>query len=180
MAKRLQIGFLLFPQLTQLDMTGPFEVFARLPDADVHVAWKTTDPVTSDVGLSLVPTVRFVDCPELDLICIPGGPEVNSLLDDAQVLDFVARQGRQARYMTSVCTGALVLGAACLLEGYRAATHWASMQFLEAFGATPTRTRVCVDRNRITGGGVTAGIAFGLTVAAELASKTMAQRISYV
>lgn len=153
MGGRLQIGLLLFPRLTQLDMTGPFEVFARLPDADVHIAWKTTDPVISDVGLGLMPTVTLNDCPQLDLICVPGGPGVNSLLEDTEVLDFVARQGGQARYVTSVCTGALVLGAAGLLRGYQAATHWASMQFLEAFGATPVRTRVCIDGNRITGGG---------------------------
>jgi cyclohexyl-isocyanide hydratase len=174
---RLQIGFLLFPRLTQLDMTGPFEVFARLPDAKVHIAWKTIDPVISDVGLALLPTVTLADCPQLDLICIPGGPGVNSLLEDAEVLDFVGRQGGQARYVTSVCTGALVLGAAGLLRGYQAATHWASMQFLEAFGATPVRTRVCVDRNRITGGGVTAGIDFGLTLAGEVADEATAQAI---
>lgn len=177
MGARLQIGFLLFPRLTQLDMTGPFEVLARLPEADVHIAWKTADPVISDVGLALVPTVTLADCPKLDLICVPGGPGVNALLDDAEVLEFIARQGGQARYVTSVCTGALVLGAAGLLRGYRAATHWASMQFLEAFGAMPVRTRVCVDRNRITGGGVTAGIDFGLALAGELAGETTAQAI---
>ncbi len=177
MGARLQIGFLLFPRLTQLDMTGPFEVLARLPDADIHIAWKTTEPVISDVGLALVPSVTLADCPQLELICVPGGPGVNALLEDREVLDFVARQGGQARYVTSVCTGALVLGAAGLLRGYRAATHWASMQFLEAFGATPVRTRVCVDRNRITGGGVTAGIDFGLTLAAEIAGETTAQAI---
>jgi len=177
MSERLQIGFLLFPGLTQLDMTGPFEVFARLPDADVHLVWKTPAPVKSDVGLEILPTATLADCPRLDLLCIPGGPGVNALLDDEAVLDFVARQGGQARHVTSVCTGALVLGAAGLLRGYRAATHWASMQFLEAFGATPVATRVCVDRNRITGGGVTAGIDFGLVVAAELAGETVAQRI---
>lgn len=177
MTERVQIGFLLFPGLTQLDMTGPFEVFARLPDADVHLAWKNTDPVTSDVGLRLLPTVTFDDCPRLDVLCVPGGPGVNALLDDSAVLAFVAQQGAQARYVTSVCSGALVLGAAELLQGYRAATHWASMQFLEAFGAIPTKTRVCVDRNRITGGGVTAGIDFGLAVAAELAGPKIAQLI---
>lgn len=177
MGERLQIGFLLFPRLTQLDMTGPFEVFARLPNADIHIAWKTTDRVVSDVGLALLPTVTFKDCPPLDLICVPGGPGVNPLLEDAEVLEFVMRQGEQARYVTSVCTGALVLGAAGLLRGYRAATHWASMHFLESFGATPVRTRVCVDRNRVTGGGVTAGIDFGLTLAGQISDEATAQAI---
>jgi len=174
---KIQIGFLLFPKLTQLDLTGPFEVFARLPDAEVHLAWRTQDPVVSDVGLAILPTCDFESCPPLDVICIPGGPGMNPLLNETDVLDFVATQGARAQYVTSVCTGALVLGAAGLLHGYRAATHWASMQFLEAFGAIPTDSRVCVDRNRITGGGVTAGIDFGLALAAELRGREIAQRI---
>ena len=109
---RLQIGLLVFPKLTQLDLTGPFEVFARLPDTDVHLVWKTLDPVVSDVGLHLLPTHDLASCPELDVICIPGGPGVNPLLNDPEVLDFVRRQAEGARYVTSVCTGALVLGAA--------------------------------------------------------------------
>ena len=174
---RLQIGLLVFPKLTQLDLTGPFEVFARLPDTDVHLVWKTLDPVVSDVGLHLLPTHDLASCPELDVICIPGGPGVNPLLNDPEVLDFVRRQAEGARYVTSVCTGALVLGAAGLLKGYRAATHWASMDFLESFGATPEDVRVCIDRDRVTGGGVTAGIDFGLTLAAELTDAATAQRI---
>ncbi|MFO1039030.1 MAG: DJ-1/PfpI family protein [Geminicoccaceae bacterium] len=173
----LQIGFVLFPRLTQLDLTGPFEVFARIPDAKVHLAWKSLDPVIADTGLGLLPTVTFETCPDLDVLCVPGGPGVNALLDDDAVLAFLRRQGAHARYVTSVCTGALVLGAAGLLEGYRAATHWASMDFLESFGAVPTRTRVCTDRNRITGGGVTAGIDFGLRLAAELRGQATAERI---
>jgi cyclohexyl-isocyanide hydratase len=160
-AARHQIGLILFPRLTQLDLTGPFEVLARLPNADVHLIWKDLQPVVSDVGLKILPTTTFADCPKLDVICIPGGPGMNELLEDDEVLAFVREQGADARYVTSVCTGALVLGAAGLLQGYKAATHWASMQFLEAFGATPVNTRVCIDRNRITGGGVTAGIDFG-------------------
>ncbi|UOM35731.1 DJ-1/PfpI family protein [Acuticoccus sp. I52.16.1] len=174
---RLQIGLLVFPKLTQLDLTGPFEVFARLPDTDVNLVWKTLDPVVSDVGLHLLPTHDLASCPELDVICIPGGPGVNPLLNDPEVLDFVRRQAEGARYVTSVCTGALVLGAAGLLKGYRAATHWASMDFLESFGATPADVRVCIDRDRVTGGGVTAGIDFGLTLAAELTDAATAQRI---
>ena len=173
----IQIGMVLFPELTQLDLTGPFEVFARLPNAKVHLIWKDREAVRSDVGLCILPTTTFEECPNLEVICIPGGPGMNALLNDESVLDFVAVQGHRARYVTSVCTGALVLGAAGLLKGYRAATHWASMGFLEQFGATAVDERVCIDRNRITGGGVTAGIDFGLAVAAALSDKVTAQRI---
>jgi cyclohexyl-isocyanide hydratase len=176
-AVRHQIGLILFPRLTQLDLTGPFEVLARLPNADVHLLWKDLRPVISDVGLQILPTKTFDNCPKLDVICIPGGPGMNDLLEDEEVLGFVRAQGASARYVTSVCTGALVLGAAGLLQGYKAATHWASMQFLEAFGATPVNTRVCIDRNRITGGGVTAGIDFGLLLAEALSDRITAEKI---
>ena len=114
---RHQIGLVLFPRLTQLDLTGPFEVLARLPNADVHLVWKDLEPVISDVGLKILPTTTFAECPKLDVICIPGGPGMNDLLDDSEVLSFVRAQGADARYVTSVCTGALVLGAAGLLQG---------------------------------------------------------------
>lgn len=173
----LHIGFLVFPGITQLDMTGPFEVFARIPGANVHLAWKNLDPVRSDTGLLLTPTVTFETCPALDVICIPGGPGVNPLLNDDDAKAFVCKHAEQARYVTSVCTGALLLGAAGLLDGYKAATHWAAREFLTAFGATPVETRVCIDRNRITGGGVTAGIDFGLALAAELIGRQNAEAI---
>ncbi|MCB1547613.1 MAG: DJ-1/PfpI family protein [Hyphomicrobiaceae bacterium] len=175
--KTTHIGLLLFPNLTQLDLTGPFEAFARIPGAKVHLVWKRREAVTSDVGLPIMATATLEDCPKLDVICVPGGPGMNDLLLDDEVLAFVRRQGETARYVTSVCTGALVLGAAGLLKGYRAATHWASMDFLAAFGATPVKTRVCVDRNRITGGGVTAGIDFGLLIASLIADRQTAERI---
>jgi cyclohexyl-isocyanide hydratase len=173
----LNIGLVLFPNLTQLDLTGPFEAFARIPNATVHLVSKRMDPITSDVGLILTPTVTMADCPDLDVLCVPGGPGVNDLLVDEEVLDFLRRQGGQARYVTSVCSGGLVLGAAGLLAGYRATTHWASMEFLESFGATPVKARVCIDRNRITGGGVTAGIDFGLYLTGLLAGRETAERI---
>lgn len=173
----IHIGLVLFPRLTQLDLTGPFEVFARVPNAKVHLIWKNLEPVVSDVGLQILPTVTFDTCPYLDVICVPGGPGMNALLEDEPVLAFLRRQGAQARYVTSVCTGALVLGAAGLLKGYKAATHWASLDFLPAFGATPVNTRVCIDRNRITGGGVTAGIDFGLYLASVLTDRTTAEKI---
>ena len=173
----LHIGFVIFPGITQLDMTGPFEVFARMTGTKVHLAWKTLDAVRSDTGLVLTPTVTFTDCPDLDVICIPGGPGVNALLNDEAVLAFLRAKAESARYVTSVCTGALVLGAAGLLDGYKAATHWASRDFLNSFGATAVDARVCIDRNRVTGGGVTAGIDFGLTLAAELNGRPSAEFI---
>jgi cyclohexyl-isocyanide hydratase len=172
-----QIGFLVFPGITQLDMTGTFEVFARLPGAEIHLAWKSLRPIRSDTGLILTPTHTFNTCPDLDVICIPGGSGVNELLNDDEVLAFVRAKAEAARYVTSVCTGALVLGAAGLLDGYKATTHWAARSFLESLGAIVVDQRVCIDGNRITGGGVTAGIDFGLRVAAELTDQTSAEMI---
>jgi cyclohexyl-isocyanide hydratase len=171
------IGLLLFPDLTQLDMTGPFEVFVKFPEAKVHLIWKTLDPVTAGGGMRIEPTMTFAECPPLDLICIPGGSGVNALLNDPEVLDFVKRQAVGARYVTSVCTGALVLGAAGLLQGKRATTHWMSREMLTAFGATPVAERVVIDGNVITGGGVTAGIDFALVVAAQAFGEDTAKAI---
>ena len=176
-AAAVHVGFLLYPNLTQLDLTGPYETLARVPRVRAHLVSKTLAPVRSDTGLSLLPTVTLEKCPDLDVVCVPGGPGVNEVLVDDQILTFLRRQGANARYVTSVCSGALALGAAGLLHGYRAATHWASLDFLEAFGAVPVKTRVCMDRNRITGGGVTAGIDFGLHLASLIAGERTARRI---
>jgi cyclohexyl-isocyanide hydratase len=179
MAEPLQIGLLIFPKVTQLDFTGPLQVFSSLPThlAKVHLVWKRIEPVASDTPLVLTPTVTFADCPQLDVVCVPGGFGTNDLVNDQEVLDFLRAQARLAKYVTSVCTGSLVLGAAGLLKGYRAATHWSAMEHLAPFGAIPTRTRVCVDRNRITGGGVTAGIDFALTLVSMLVDRTTAEAI---
>jgi cyclohexyl-isocyanide hydratase len=177
MAEPLQIGFLLFPRLTQLDLTGPYEVFSRLPDARVRLLWKALEPVRADTGIGMLPDTTLAECPPLDLLCVPGGPGVASLMEDAEVLEFLRRQAAGARYVTSVCTGALVLGAAGLLRGKRATTHWASHDFLASFGATPVSARVVRDGNLFTGGGVTAGIDFALTIAAEIAGPEAAQAI---
>ena len=174
---RIRIGLLLFPDLTQLDLTGPYEVFTRFPDADIHLLWKTLDPVTAGGGMRLLPTTTFAGCPQLDLVCVPGGAGMNALLNDAETLDFVRRQALGARYVTSVCTGSLVLGAAGLLRGRRATTHWMSLPMLAAFGCEPVAERVVVDGNVITGGGVTAGIDFALTVAGEWFGADTARRI---
>jgi cyclohexyl-isocyanide hydratase len=173
----LQIGFLVFPKVQQLDLTGPHDVLASLPGATTHLIWKTRKPVVSSNGLVLTPDTTYETCPPLDVICVPGGSGVTALLQDAQTLDFVRRQAVNARYVTSVCTGALLLGAAGLLRGRRATTHWAFHSLLEPLGAIPTHARVVRDGNLITGGGVTAGIDFGLTVAAELAGVAEAQAI---
>ena len=172
-----RIGLLLFPRMTQLDLTGPFEVFTRVPGAEVLLLWKTLEPVAADTGLRLLPSATLRDCPPLDVICVPGGPGVNALMEDAEVLDWLRRQAEQARYVGSVCTGSLVLGAAGLLRGKRATSHWGARDLLAAFGATPTAGRVVRDGNLFTGGGVTAGIDFALTMAAELAGPEAAQAI---
>jgi cyclohexyl-isocyanide hydratase len=125
----------------------------------------------------LTPTMTFADCPQLDVICVPGGVGSDDLLSDEEVLAFLRKQAEGAKFVTSVCTGSLVLGAAGLLRGYRAATHWTAMDSLSAFGATPTKTRVCIDRNRVTGGGVTAGIDFALTLVSKLVDEKTAQAI---
>lgn len=174
---RFQIGLLLFPRLTQLDLTGPYEVFIRFPDTDVHLVSKSSDPVVADGGMRLVPSTTFAECPKLDLVCVPGGAGMNPLLNDQDTLDFLQRQASGARYVTSVCTGALVLGAAGLLRGKRATTHWMSLPMLAAFGCAPVAERVVVDGNVITGGGVTAGIDFALTVASEWFGAETARKI---
>jgi cyclohexyl-isocyanide hydratase len=172
-----RIGFVLFPGLTQLDLTGPYEVLTRLPGAAIHLVWKDLAPVRSDRGLTIVPTDIFETCPTLDLICVPGGPGINDLLTDEPTLSFIRHQAWGARYVTSVCTGALVLGAAGLLQGKRATTHWMSHDLLAAFGAIPVKARVVTDGRLITGGGVTAGIDFALAVIAELAGRALAEAI---
>lgn len=171
----LHIGFLLFPNLQQLDLTGPYDVFASQPDVTVHLIWKSCQPIKSSTGLTLVPDTDFDSCPILDVICIPGGAGVDGLMEDAQTLAFIKRQAEGARFVTSVCTGALVLGAAGLLRGRRATTHWASHALLEPLGAIPVHARVVRDGNLMTGGGITAGIDFALTLVSELFGEQQAQ-----
>jgi cyclohexyl-isocyanide hydratase len=177
MSNPLQIGILVFPKITQLDFTGPLQVFSSVPDAKVHLIWKRIEPVASDTALTITPTTSFADCPPLDVICVPGGAGTDEMVIDEEMLEFVRAQSKAAKYVTSVCTGSLVLGAAGLLRGYKATTHWTAMGYLEAYGALPTRTRVCVDRNRVTGGGVTAGIDFALTLVSILVDRPTAEMI---
>jgi cyclohexyl-isocyanide hydratase len=174
------IGMVLFPGLTQLDLTGPYEVFARMPDTTVHLVAASIKSVVADSGLRLKPTTTFADCPQLDVIFVPGGKGIHEAIKDEHTLEFLRRQAVRAKFVTSVCTGALVLGAAGLLKGYRATTHWLSVELLPIVGAIPVRDRVVMDRNRITGGGVTAGIDFGLVVAAQLSGPKVAKEIQLV
>jgi len=173
----LAIGMVLFPGLTQLDLTGAYEVLARMPDTRVHLIASTRNPVQSEWGLTISPNTTFAEAPSLDVLCVPGGWGVDSHLDDDELLDFLRSRGEHARYITSVCSGALLLGAAGLLRGYHATTHWMSLDLLPLLGAEPVRHRVVRDGNRITGAGVTAGIDFGLRLAAELFGPATAQRI---
>jgi cyclohexyl-isocyanide hydratase len=177
MSAPLQIGLLVFPRVTQLDLTGPVQVFSSVPGAKVHLIWKRIEPVPSDSVLTLTLTTTFDDCPQLDVICVPGGFGTDDMVNDQEMLDFLRQQAVGAKYITSVCTGSLVLGAAGLLRGYRATTHWTAMDLLALFEATPTKTRVCVDRNRVTGGGVTAGIDFALTLVSLLIDRQTAELI---
>ena len=173
----LHIGFLLFPMVTQLDLTGPAQVLSRVPNAKVHLVWKTKEPVVTDVGFFIHPTTTFEECPQLDVLCVPGGFGVGDQLTDLETLAFLRRQGESARYVTSVCNGALVLGAAGLLKGYKSACHWMWRKYLPRFGAEPVAQRIVRDRNRISGAGVTAGIDFGLALAAELAGEDVAKAL---
>jgi cyclohexyl-isocyanide hydratase len=173
----LHIGFLVFPGVQQLDLTGPHDVFASVSGTQVHLINKTLEPVKSSSGLWLTPSITYADCPQLDVICVPGGIGVGELMEDEPALDFIKRQAANARFVTSVCTGALVLGAAGLLRGRRATTHWALHHLLDQFGAIPVKARVVQDGNLMTGGGVTAGIDFALTLLTDLIGETEAQAI---
>ena len=177
MDTRFVVGMLLFPGVTQLDLTGPYEVFARMPNTRVHLVAANMAPVRTEWGLAITPDSTFDDAPPLDLICVPGGWGVDTCLEDEKVIGFLRTRAERARYLTSVCTGALLLGAAGLLHGYRATTHWMSLDLLALFGAEPVDERVVRDRDRITGGGVTAGIDFALVVAAELFGAPVSQAI---
>ncbi len=171
------IGLFIFPRVTQLDFTGPYEVFSRLAGARVLLVARVKDPVRSEYGLTVLPDVDFSTVPPLDLICVPGGPGINDVLRDPATLAFLARAGKAAGWVTSVCTGALALGGAGLLTGYRATTHWLYLDILRKFTDQVATERVVVDRNRITGGGITAGIDLALRVVAELRGAPEAERI---
>ncbi len=173
----LTIGILCFPAVQQLDLTAPYEIFASAADTKVHLVWKTTQPLRSATGLMLIPDTTFADAPAFDVLCVPGGVGTNDLVTDEETLDFLRRQAATARYVTSVCTGALVLGAAGLLRGKRATTHWNAVDLLARFGAVATPGRVVRDGSLFTAGGVTSGIDFALVVLAEIAGRDEAELV---
>jgi cyclohexyl-isocyanide hydratase len=173
----LHVGLLLFPDLTQLDLTGPYEVFRKAPGLTVHLVAESLDPVAAETGMRILPDTTLATCPPLDIICVPGGPGANAAVENPAIIAFLRERAPAARYITSVCTGALVLGAAGLLVGRRATTHWSAHDLLAGLGAIPTQGRVVRDGNLVTGGGVTAGIDFALSLVAELFGDAEAQRI---
>ncbi len=175
--ERLQIGLLAFDDMLLLDLVGPWEVFSSVPWAQVHLVAPRAGPVRAAKGLRIEPTSTYADCPPLDVVCVPGGPGVAALMEDESTLAFLRRQAGGARVVSAVCTGSLVLGAAGLLRGRRATCHWLSLPLVAAFGATPVHDRIVEDGPLITGGGVTAGIDFGLHVVARLWGQAVAERV---
>lgn len=170
----LNVGMLAFPGLTLLDLVGPLTVLHG--PMQTHLIWKTKDPIESDIGVTIEPTMSFDEAPDrFDILFVPGGPGQVDLFNDTEVMAFLAHHGARASWVTAVCTGSMILGAAGLLKGYRATTHWGGLGILEMFGAEPVAERVVVDRNRITGGGVTAGIDFGLVLLEEMYGEHVAR-----
>lgn len=173
----VSIAFLLFPNVTQLDLTGPAQVLSRLGNAKIDLVWKTLDPVMTDAGFAIMPTATFEDVAAADVLCVPGGLGVIGVINDDVAMDWVRKMGACADWVTSVCTGSLILGAAGLLKGYKATTHWASHNQLALFGAEPVKARTVFDRNRVTGGGVTAGIDFALALTAAIRGEEHARMV---
>lgn len=171
----IHIAFLLYPNVTQLDLTAPAQVLSRLPDAKIHLVAKSLDPVPTDAQFALLPTATFADVPRADILCVPGGFSTVAAMDDEATMAWLRRVGAEATWVTSVCTGSLLLAAAGLLTGYRAACHWASRDQLAYFGVEPAAERVVFDRNRVSGGGVTAGIDFALALVAAIAGEEHAK-----
>lgn len=162
------IGLVIYPGMTALDIVGPQQVFSALPNVQIHRIWKTLDPIKTDDGMMISPDTTFENCPLLEVICVGGGLGQMAVVDDPEVLKFLQQQGSTAKFVTSVCGGSEFLAKAGLLQGYRAATHWMAREQLARLGVEVGTERVVIDRNRITGGGVTAGIDFGLTIAEML------------
>lgn len=170
----LQVAMLLYPGLTLLDLIGPQAVLGM--HGQTHLVWKTLDTVTSDGGIGIQPNATLQSCPgELDVLFVPGGFGTNAAMADEELLQFLRDRAPKARFITSVCSGSLILGAAGLLQGYKATSHWSCREALRGFDAEPTKARVVTDRNRVTGGGVTAGIDFGLVLLAQLRGETAAK-----
>lgn len=176
----LTVGMLVFPGVTLLDLVGPLEVFGRIPGTRISLLGATMGAIASDVGLRFHPDATLATRRRFDLLFVPGGPGQTSLMEDEAVLGFLRAKARSARFVTSVCTGSLVLAAAGLLDGYRATTHWLALDLLARLGARATAERVVVDRDRITGAGVSAGLDLALVVTAALAGEAAAREIQLV
>ena len=176
--RKPKVAMLVYPRMVMLDLVGP-QTALNIAQCEIHLVWKDKTPVPTELGISVTPTTTFAECPQdVDVVFVPGGiMGTTACMNDPEVLSFLANTGARAKYVTSVCTGALVLGAAGLLKGYRAATYWPVMDILPILGATPVHDRVVIDRNRMTGGGVTAGIDFGLVLAEKLRGREMAERV---
>lgn len=173
---QLQIGFLIYPGVIQLDVMGAYQVLTFPPNTDVHLIWKTLAPITSNEGLTLTPTVTLANCPPLNVLCVPGGGMGQiEVMKDTEILDFLQQQAKSAQYMASVCTGSMILAAAGLLQGYKATCHWAFREQLAMLGVEVLPQRVVIDRDRITGAGVTSGIDFGLTLLGLLCGEEVAK-----
>jgi cyclohexyl-isocyanide hydratase len=173
----ISVAFLVYPNVTQLDFTGPAQVLSRLGEATLHYVWKSREPVPTDSGFEILPTATFAEVRAADVLCVPGGFGCVDVMEDDEALAWVSDVGSGAKWVTSVCTGSLVLGAAGLLRGYRAATHWNWREYLPLFGAEPVAERIVFDRNRVTGGGVTAGIDFGLALLAAIRGEEFARAV---
>ncbi|ESA35293.1 glutamine amidotransferase [Leptolyngbya sp. Heron Island J] len=171
------VGLVIYPGMTTLDIVGPQTVFSALSGIKLHRIWKALEPIEADDGMVVVPDTTFADCPSLDVLCIGGGLKQMMIVDDPEVLEFLKKQGNTAQFITSVCGGSMFLAKAGLLQGYRAATHWAMREELAKLGVEVGTERVIVDGNRISGGGVTAGIDFGLTVAKVLRGEEAAKMV---
>lgn len=173
----MQVNFLLFPALTQLDLTGPYEVLVRIPGVNIDFVSTSMEPVVSDRGLTMLPTATFENAEPCDLLVVPGGPGTDNTLIDPRWVAFTACQGSQARFILGICTGSLLLGASGLLRGRRAACHWQAREFLPAFGAIPDESRMCVDGNIFTSGGVTSGIDMAIKAVALMVDEDTARQI---
>jgi cyclohexyl-isocyanide hydratase len=175
--QKITIGLVIYPGMTTIDFAGPHQVFSILPNQQLHRIWKNLDPVETEEGMKILPDTTFEDCPPLDVLFVGGGSGQVKLEDDPDMIEFFQRQGSTAKFVTSVCMGSLFLAKAGLLQGYRATCHWAGREQLAMSGVEVGTERVVVDRNRITGGGATAGIDFGLLIAAKLCGEETAKII---
>jgi len=173
----ISVAFLLYPNVTQLDLTGPAQVLSRLGRQKIHLVWKSREPVPTDSGFDLLPNATFDELTSADILCVPGGMGCIDVMEDEQALAWLRGVAGGAAWVTSVCTGSLILGAAGLLQGYRAACHWAWREHLSQFGAEPVAERIVFDRNRATGGGVTAGIDFALALTAAIRGEAHAKAV---